>query len=108
LPAIKADSPKSSSVNGKQLVDDPLLQLCIRHGYTIQHGLKVKAGRWNNLSAFVASYEAFVEENRIALRVELLKLAFLANMRAARPGPLGFFFNRVALPDLEDLPVDLE
>jgi len=61
-------------VNRIKLVNDLFLQLGIGHGFTVQQGLKIQAGRWNNIGALGAGYEPFVEEDRVALRVEPLKL----------------------------------
>jgi hypothetical protein len=49
-----------------------------------------------------------VEEDRIALRVEPLKLAVLANMRTADPCPLSCFLKGVVPYCPEDLSVDLK
>jgi len=102
------DGLQHLSVDEIELVDDPLLQLGIRHGFTVQEGQQIQACRWEDISAFAAGYETLMEKDGVAPCIEPFKPAFLANMRTAGPRPAGCFFTSEVPFGFEDLPVDLE
>jgi hypothetical protein len=60
------DSFHGRAIDRIKLIDNPVLQLVIRHDFTFQQGLQIEAGCWNNLDAIVTGNETLVEEDRIA------------------------------------------